>query len=110
MRLYTRTGDTGETGLIGGTRVAKDSPRVGAYGEVDAANAAIGLALATECHGEVRAVLERVQADRVVRGADLAIPADADGGTPPRVTGEMFERLEKEIDRSAEALPPLHPF
>src|SRR5437764_8263853 len=107
MRLYTRTGDGGETGLIGGARVAKDSARVAAYGEVDEANAAIGLALATECHGELRAVLERIQADLFVLGADLATPAASASGSATRVTAAMVERLEKEIDRSEQALPPL---
>src|SRR5205823_5279735 len=109
MRLYTRTGDAGETGLIGGARVAKDSTRVAAYGEVDEANAAIGLALATECHGELRAALERIQSDLFNLGADLAAPAAA-SATAPRVTAAMVERLESEIDHFEEALPPLHHF
>src|SRR5437764_13100351 len=106
MRLYTRTGDRGETGLIGGARVAKDSPRVAAYGEVDETNAAIGLALATECRGELRAALERVQSDLFVVGADLASPPGNAAGTVPHVTREMVERLEREIDRREEIAPP----
>src|SRR5437764_12506012 len=110
MRLYTRTGDGGETGLIGGARVAKDSARVAAYGEIDETNAAIGLALATECRGELRAALERLQSDLFTLGADLASEPGSGPASVPRVTREMVERLEHEIDRFEAAVPPLHHF
>src|SRR5438270_160215 len=82
--------------------VSKDRRRVAGYGEVDETNAAIGLALATECRGELRAALERVQSDLFVLGADLASPPGNAAATVPRVTREMVERLEREIDRFEE--------
>ena len=72
MKIYTRTGDTGETGLLGGSRVAKSSARVGAYGEVDELNAALGLARSQVSHPEIPQVLEEVQRDLFSLGAFLA--------------------------------------
>jgi cob(I)alamin adenosyltransferase len=111
VRIYTRTGDAGETGLFGGERVRKDTLRVAAYGDVDELNAALGLALATECFGDLRAALQQVQGDLFVLGADLAAPAagtrDRARRTTPRVTGEMVAALERMIDRFEAGLEPL---
>jgi len=114
VRIYTRTGDEGETGLFGGQRVPKNHPRVAAYGEVDELNAALGLSVALGVDAGLAATLERVQAELFVVGADLATPPDAGervGARPvPRVTEGMAAALEAEIDRYEEELPPLGSF
>src|SRR5215813_1774481 len=74
MKIYTRTGDTGETSLFGGTRVHKDDARVHAYGEVDELNAHIGLARASTTDPEIDAELVRLQRDLFALGAQLADP------------------------------------
>src|SRR5262249_42861553 len=79
MKIYTRTGDTGETSLFGGTRVGKDDPRVHAYGEVDELNAHIGLARANAADSEIDAELVRVQRDLFALGAQLADPRSTGG-------------------------------
>jgi cob(I)alamin adenosyltransferase len=105
-KIYTRTGDDGTTGLGTGARVPKDDARVEAYGAVDEANAAIGVAVAA-CEGrggmlaEVGAVLKSVQHDLFDVGADLCVPVK-DGETPGqklRVTPGQTARLEPIIDR-----------
>ncbi len=114
MRIYTRTGDQGETGLFGGGRVRKDSLRVEAYGEVDELNAVIGMALSAEPFADLREVLARLQTELFVLGADLATPRDspvaAGARDAPRVTAEMVGRLEADIDRCETDLEPLRQF
>jgi cob(I)alamin adenosyltransferase len=83
MKIYTRTGDSGETGLFGGQRVPKDDVRVAAYGDVDELNSLLGVAVAhleAEGHAEVAAGLRAVQSDLFTVGANLATPAPEDGG------------------------------
>lgn len=113
MKIYTRTGDAGATGLFGGVRVAKSHPRIEAYGTVDETNSAIGVVLSLLRHlkGARRAtdVLERVQCDLFVLGADLATASDAKPFVP-RVTPEMTETLEHDIDGFEADLPPLKHF
>ena len=77
MKIYTKTGDGGDTGLLGGGRVRKDDPRVAAYGQVDELCAVIGLALAFEPQDFSRDVLERIQRDLFTMGAELATPEPA---------------------------------
>jgi cob(I)alamin adenosyltransferase len=108
MKLYTKRGDDGSTGLFGGLRVTKCDLRVVAYGEVDETNAAIGLAIA-ECHSsELQEWLLRIQADLFVVGAELATPE----GRPPTmcVAKEQVVRLERWIDDLADRLAPLKTF
>ena len=108
-RIYTRGGDKGETSLGDGSRVAKQSPRVAAYGTVDEANAAIGLArLHTD--GEADAMLARIQNDLFDLGADLCTPEGASRRTPLRIVATQVARLEGEIDRMNAALRPLDSF
>ena len=92
-RIYTRTGDAGETGLFGGERVPKDDPRVAAYGDVDELNAALGLALALEPQEQSRDLLERVQRDLFTVGAELATPdrARLAKALPGEPIGEQVE-------------------
>ena len=106
-RIYTRSGDAGETGLGDGNRVLKSSPRVTAYGEVDELNAVLGLAA---CHAaESESLLRTIQNDLFDVGADLCVPSgDTQSGL--RVRPEQAARLEREIDRLNERLQPLNSF
>lgn len=117
MKIYTRTGDRGETGLFGGQRVSKDHARVEAYGEVDELNAVLGLAmgqLATEDMPEVARRLRVLQGDLFVLGANLATPAPEDGGRPsnhiPPLPRERIAEMEGWIDAAEEELAPLTSF
>jgi cob(I)alamin adenosyltransferase len=108
-RIYTRGGDQGRTSLGDGTRVAKHSPRVEAYGTVDEANAAIGLArLHTE--GTADAMLARIQNDLFDLGADLCRPGAETIDGRLRVIDSQVERLEREIDAMNAELAPLRSF
>ena len=103
-RIYTRTGDDGTTGLADGSRVAKYSPRVEAYGTVDELNATLGMVLALAVPEPVRKTLVRVQHELFNLGGELAMP-----GTQLVQTGDV-ERLEQELDAFNDALPPLKEF
>ncbi len=111
LRIYTKTGDDGTTGLFGGHRVAKDSLRIESYGTVDELNSLLGVARA---HGTVPShdeLLGMVQDGLFVLGADLATPRGAERTfTIPRVTQEDVECLERSIDHLEETLPPLSNF
>src|SRR5216684_3139169 len=109
-RIYTRGGDTGETSLGDGTRVPKQSLRVEAFGTVDEANAAIGLArLHTE--GEADAMLARIQNDLFDLGADLCTPETGRRGAGAlRIVAAQVKRLETEIDAMNAELAPLNSF
>ena len=110
-RIYTKGGDKGQTSLGDGARVAKNDPRVAAYGTVDEANAVIGLAR-LHCSNEIDAILGRVQNDLFDLGADLCRPeSDAPAKHPPlRVSAAQVERLEGEIDQINANLAPLTSF
>lgn len=112
-KIYTRTGDTGETALGDGTRVAKHSPRVEAYGTVDETNATLGMAR-LHAEGEVDAALARIQNDLFDLGADLCRPGmdrDDEADYPPlRMSPAQVERLEAEIDAMTKVLEPLRSF
>ena len=112
-RIYTRTGDAGETALGDGTRVAKHSARVSAYGTVDEMNSCIGLAR-LHADGDLDAQLARIQNDLFDLGADLCTPGmekDAEREYPPlRVAPEQVTRLETEIDAMNADLAPLRSF
>ena len=113
MKIYTRTGDAGETALFGAGRVSKDDPRIEAYGSVDELNALIGVARAY-VRGDERllsldALLGKVQSDLFVAGSDLATPAEA-RVRPPRIARSHVETLEQAIDRHEEELSPLKNF
>jgi cob(I)alamin adenosyltransferase len=114
MRIYTRTGDQGETGLFGGQRVLKSHPRVAAYGEVDEVNASLGVCLSHCRDEEVAGVLRRLQSELFVVGGDLATPCDQGdmvGKRPvPRVTEGMVAGLEALVDRWEDGVPPLDSF
>ncbi len=111
-RIYTRTGDSGETGLVDGSRIAKDHPRAQAIGDVDELNSAIGLVLIAVASGDAQTMLGRVQNELFDLGADLATPSD--DFTPSemslRVVQAQVDRLEAEIDSMNEGLEPLKSF
>lgn len=111
MKIYTKTGDGGETGLFGGPRVKKCDPRVEAYGEVDELNAAIGLVRAGVEDPELEGHLARIQDELFCVGAELATPhgAKARSAIPP-VQARWTERLEQAIDAWEAELPPLRQF
>ncbi|MFQ3632752.1 cob(I)yrinic acid a,c-diamide adenosyltransferase [Roseiflexus sp.] len=108
MKIYTRTGDEGETGLWGGLRVSKDSPRVQAYGTVDECNAAIGVARAAGVDTALDALLAQIQNALFVVGADLATPGEA--AHIPRIDTEAVLALERAIDDLEAQLEPLRQF
>jgi cob(I)alamin adenosyltransferase len=113
MKIYTRTGDTGDTGLFGGTRVRKSDPRVAAYGEVDELNACLGVVRAQPgLDAEVGDLLARIQKDLFAIGARLADPTEkiADRVTKAAVGDGDVQRLEGWIDRFEAELPPLRKF
>lgn len=109
-KIYTRTGDAGDTGLGDGARVPKYAVRVAAYGSVDEANAAVGLAR-LHTQGELDAMLARIQNDLFDVGADLCTPEQENPPYPPlRVTAAQVERLEREIDQMNAKLSTLRSF
>ena len=112
MKIYTRTGDTGETALFDNSRVSKADPRVDAYGEVDELNAWLGFVRASGLDAELDGELIRIQRDLFAVGAQLADPAErlADRVTKAFVSDEDVERLEQLIDRLEQELPPLTRF
>lgn len=104
-KIYTRTGDDGSTGLGDGSRVAKDSARVSAYGTVDEANSTIGLVLAADAVPDaIRTLLTAVQHQLFDLGGELCIPGHA------AIFDHDVERLEQHLDAFNEALPPLKDF
>ena len=107
-KIYTRTGDGGSAGLVDGSRVSKSSLRMSAIGEVDEANAAIGVAIAALGSGEVTDRLVRIQNDLFDLGADVATPGEVEGAL--RIVGSQVERLESEIDEMNASLEPLTSF
>ena len=114
-KIYTRTGDDGTTGLVDGSRVGKNDPRMAAIGDVDELNSALGVAI---CEIADDALVERlriVQNDLFDLGADLATPAQADDDFAPsemvlRIVPSQVERLEALIDDATSALDPLKSF
>lgn len=113
MKIYTKTGDQGETGLFGGGRVPKDALRVDAYGEIDEANASLGTARAAGVDAELETILAAAQHALFDLGAELATPAEANRGAKakvPLVTEAAVEALEAAIDRLEAELPPLTQF
>ena len=108
LKIYTKTGDDGTTGLQGNKRVLKSNPRIMAYGAVDEANAAIGIALTFELDDEIKNILCMLQNELFIVGADLSNPNLDDSKN--RVTPQMVENLEKLIDNLESQLDPLTNF
>ena len=113
MKIYTKTGDSGQTGLFGGGRVSKRHLRVEAYGTVDELNAVLGWAETLLRSHHLQAELRAIQADLFVLGADLATPSDATLGAAKRtrrIEPEQARRLEEWIDRLDAETTPLTRF
>jgi cob(I)alamin adenosyltransferase len=113
-KVYTRGGDTGQTSLIGGERVAKDAPRIDCYGTVDELNATVGLlveALGGAAAGpHLAPILRRVQNELFNLGAELATPDPAYRAKLPRIEQRHIDGLERDIDGVNDDLPPLTSF
>lgn len=118
MKLYTKTGDKGQTGLFGGQRVSKADPRVEAYGTVDELNSHLGHVITEAQRADSKlivAVLTKVQSRLFEIGADLATPRTADETTEdsedtalvPRITQEQVEELERHLDVNQDKLPDM---
>ena len=110
MKIYTKTGDNGETGLFGGERVPKDAVRIAAYGDVDELDALLGMVRASAPPAEIDRILLQLQNHLFVMGADLATPLDHGLPSVPRIDGSYAVNLEKEIDAIDPLLPPLKNF
>ncbi|MCX6538234.1 MAG: cob(I)yrinic acid a,c-diamide adenosyltransferase [Acidobacteria bacterium] len=112
MKIYTRTGDTGTTSLFDGTRIAKSDPRVDAYGEVDEANAVLGLARASGLDSDLDDMLVQIQRDLFALGSRLADPTERIAGRVEKaaVGQQDVARLEGWIDQLEEELTPLRRF
>jgi len=112
-KIYTRTGDGGETGLVDGSRAPKHAPRIAAMGDVDEANSAIGIALLhLPAESEAAAMLGRIQNEMFDLGADLATPGEdfSPSEMALRIIGPQVDRLEREIDAMNATLAPLTSF
>jgi cob(I)alamin adenosyltransferase len=109
-RIYTRTGDTGETSLGNGQRVPKNHPRVAAYGEVDELNSVLGLVLASVPNQAESAMIRRIQNDLFDVGADLCCPYDEQSRQRLRIQAQQVQWLEEQIDRLNAQLKPLSSF
>jgi cob(I)alamin adenosyltransferase len=107
-KIYTRTGDSGSAGLVDGSRISKSSLRMDAIGEVDEANAAVGVAIAALGENDLRERLLTIQNDLFDLGADVATPGDVEGAL--RIVASQVERLEREIDAMNASLAPLTSF
>ncbi len=108
MKIYTKTGDAGETGLWGGLRVRKDSARIKAYGNVDELNAVLGIVRAAALPAGLDPLVERIQNELFVLGSDLATPGDS--ARIPRIQESYIAQLEQEIDQFETELAPLKNF
>lgn len=117
-RVYTRTGDRGETSLVGGKRVPKDSPRIDAYGTIDELNSIIGLARvfneenleAGEAHHFLDEVLCKIQDELFDLGSELATPPESFQQGMFRISQTEIKNIEKLIDKCQENLQPLESF
>lgn len=110
MKIYTKTGDGGETSLHGGKRVGKDALRIEAYGTVDELNSHLGLILAHDLQELLKGHLIQIQNDLFVLGADLATPKGSGGKDVERIAPFHAERIEKFIDVIDAVLKPLDSF
>ncbi|HEY7107919.1 MAG TPA: cob(I)yrinic acid a,c-diamide adenosyltransferase [Nitrososphaeraceae archaeon] len=116
MKIYTRTGDKGKTGLIGGSRVSKSDGRISTYGQIDELNANVGFAISSlnneavkDLFTDIIGVLSSIQADLFILGSDLADPSyppSAQSKTP-RVTQNMIVDIEKNIDKFETEVQPI---
>ena len=114
-KIYTRTGDDGTTGLVDGSRIAKNDPRMAAIGDVDELNSVLGVAICEIAEDALVQELRIIQNDLFDLGADLATPAESEDDFAPsdmvlRIVPSQVERLEARIDAATAALDPLTSF
>jgi len=110
MKIYTKKGDSGTTGLLGGTRVPKHHLRIEAYGTMDELNSWVGVLAGIECVADQRALLLRVQSHLFTLGSHLARDPAKDSMTLPRINPILTNELEQAIDLMEQSLPPLTNF
>ncbi len=110
MKIYTKTGDKGDTSLFGGQRVPKDALRIEAYGTVDELNSVLGIVRADNQEKEIDSIIRRIQNDLFVLGADLATPRSQRSKSIKRIDANDSRHLEKTIDQLEEHLKPLKTF
>jgi len=108
MKIYTKTGDDGNTGLQGNYRISKSHPRIISYGTVDEANASLGIVLTNSLDNDISSLLTQIQNDLFLVGADLSNPNLND--VKNRVSLEMIEKIEQQIDKFESELSPLTNF
>ncbi len=108
MKIYTKTGDDGTTGVQGGKRISKSNLRIKAYGTIDELNATIGLVLSKKFDDDIENLLRNIQNDLFVAGSDLSNPDLSN--MKNRITKEMVVNIEKNIDRLENELPPITNF
>ncbi len=108
MKIYTKTGDDGTTGLQGGTRISKTNPRIIAYGTVDELNSNLGVVLSENTDEQIKQVLTQIQNELFVLGADLSNPDN--NNKTNRISSEMIKNLESYIDEFENELNPLTNF
>ena len=112
MKIYTKTGDKGETGLFGGSRISKNSPRIEAYGTIDELNSFIGLAVTETQDESVKSLLNKIQNQLFTVGTDLSSPHSIENNKKNilRVPVEFYEEIERSIDFFEEKLDELKNF
>lgn len=110
MKIYTKTGDKGDTSLFGGQRVPKDALRIEAYGTVDELNSVLGIVRADNKEKEIDSIIDRIQNELFDLGADLATPRSQSSKSIKRIEAKDSKHLEKEIDQLEEHLKPLKTF
>ena len=108
MKIYTKTGDDGTTGVQGGKRISKSNLRIKAYGAIDELNATIGLVLSKKFDDDIEDLLRNIQKDLFVAGSDLSNPDLSN--MKNRITVEMVSNIEKNIDRLENKLPSITNF
>jgi len=108
MKIYTKTGDDGTTGLQGGNRISKSNPRIVAYGAVDEINSSLGIVLSNSLDNDIKELLTKIQNDLFVAGSDLSNPDMT--VSKNRITSEMVEYLEGKIDQLEKELTPITKF
>ncbi|MEK6956617.1 MAG: cob(I)yrinic acid a,c-diamide adenosyltransferase [Thermoproteota archaeon] len=108
MKIYTKTGDDGTTGLQGGSRISKSNPRIIAYGTVDEINSSLGIVLSNTLDNDISELLTKIQNDLFVAGSDLSNPDIAQSKN--RITSKMVEYLESKIDQFEKELTPITKF
>jgi cob(I)alamin adenosyltransferase len=109
MKIYTKTGDKGETGLVGGSRVAKDSAYIEAYGDVDELNSLMGFCITACAEADIKNELQTIQHELHILSADLATPFEAESKLE-RISSSRTSRLEVLIDQFEKELEPLRQF